>query len=424
MRPQETDRNDVDAILQNTLGGEPPREVEERLRARLAAFRDRLAGREAPPVRTRRFALRWVIPIPLAAALLVVLLLSRSAGPSLAEVIAHVRAARTLTFKMTTRVVLPTGGSMEMPYDCMVEGGKFRSVGPGGAVMIMDGQGKGLTLDPGTKMALALDTGARPPANGRPVAGNPGIGFLDGLRALQGSTAESLGRREIDGHQAVGFHVIGTSGMMSGSQPATIDWTIWADAQSGLPVRIEMGTSMMGVEGHTVMNNFVFDPQLDESLFSLDVPAGYTRQEVNVDVSQPKEADLLSALGEFAKTSGGAFPAMMKPAVSTADRMAQVSEISAQMAATIARSAALSGGRPSPEQMAAAIKVSTGLQRAVAFVDTLTPESQWRYSSEGVRLGDADKPLCWWRPAGSPTYRVIYGDLSVRDVPPDALPAK
>jgi outer membrane lipoprotein-sorting protein len=418
MSSQETERNDFDAVLQDALGGEPPREVERRLRERLTAFRGLLARGEAPAVRTRRHALRWAIPIPLAAALVAVLLMTRSAGPTFAEVIAKVRAAQTLTFKMSIQVVLPTGGSMEMPYDCMVDGAKFRSVGPGGVIMIMDGQGRGLTLDPGTKMALALDAGSRP------TAANPGIGFLDGLRALQGSTAEILGRREIDGHQAVGFHVIGTSGIMNGAQPATVDWTIWADAQSGLTVRIEMGSSVRGIEAHTVMNDFVFDPELDESLFSLNVPAGYTRQEVNVDMSQPKEADLLSALGEFAKTSGGTFPAMMKPAVSTADRMAQVSEISAQTAAALARSAAQSGGRPSPEQVAAAIKVSTGLQRAVAFVDALPPESKWHYSSAGVRLGDADKPLCWWLPAGSKTYRAVYGDLSVRDVAPDALPAK
>jgi hypothetical protein len=31
--------------------------------------------------------------------------------------------------------------------------------------------------------------------------------------------------------------------------------------------------------------------------------------------------------------------------------------------------------------------------------------------------------VCWYKPVGSQTYRVVYGDLSVRDVAPEDLPA-
>jgi len=41
---------------------------------------------------------------------------------------------------------------------------------------------------------------------------------------------------------------------------------------------------------------------------------------------------------------------------------------------------------------------------------------------EDVRLGDASKAVCWWKPAGSSVYRVVYGDLSIRDVAPGDLP--
>ena len=41
---------------------------------------------------------------------------------------------------------------------------------------------------------------------------------------------------------------------------------------------------------------------------------------------------------------------------------------------------------------------------------------------EDVEFGDADTPVCWWKPPGSKTYRVIYGDLSIRDVEPNDLP--
>jgi hypothetical protein len=34
---------------------------------------------------------------------------------------------------------------------------------------------------------------------------------------------------------------------------------------------------------------------------------------------------------------------------------------------------------------------------------------------KGVSFGAADMPIFWYRPKDSKNYRVIYGDLSVRD---------
>jgi hypothetical protein len=41
---------------------------------------------------------------------------------------------------------------------------------------------------------------------------------------------------------------------------------------------------------------------------------------------------------------------------------------------------------------------------------------------EDVKLGEASKAVCWWKPAGSKTYRVVYGDLGTRDIEPQNLP--
>jgi len=55
------------------------------------------------------------------------------------------------------------------------------------------------------------------------------------------------------------------------------------------------------------------------------------------------------------------------------------------------------------------------------FVMKLPAES-WRYAGENVKFGDAQTPVFWYQPAGSQMYRVIYGDLSVKDVAPEHLP--
>ena len=47
---------------------------------------------------------------------------------------------------------------------------------------------------------------------------------------------------------------------------------------------------------------------------------------------------------------------------------------------------------------------------------------EWHYAGKGVKLGDADKAIFWYRPEGSGTYRVIYGDLKAADVAPENLP--
>jgi len=56
------------------------------------------------------------------------------------------------------------------------------------------------------------------------------------------------------------------------------------------------------------------------------------------------------------------------------------------------------------------------------FAEALPAGSDWYYAGRDVKFGDAQKPIFWYRPAGSQTYRVIYGDLSVKGVPPEELP--
>jgi hypothetical protein len=56
--------------------------------------------------------------------------------------------------------------------------------------------------------------------------------------------------------------------------------------------------------------------------------------------------------------------------------------------------------------------------------DSIVAKS-FRYLGKGVKLGDKDRIVCWYKlkDAKDPrTYRVVYGDLSVKDVAPKDLP--
>ena len=55
-------------------------------------------------------------------------------------------------------------------------------------------------------------------------------------------------------------------------------------------------------------SDFAFNVDLDESLFSIEPPAGYTVQTVQVDASQPMEKDLITLLRQYSTLMNNAFP--------------------------------------------------------------------------------------------------------------------
>ena len=89
-----------------------------------------------------------------------------------------------------------------------------------------------------------------------------------------------LGAKVVDGKSTQGFRV------ENGTSPITV----WADRTSKLPVRIE--ATMAGPpQTQVVMTNYEFNIDLDESLFSLEIPAGYKVSESDIDVKPAKEND-------------------------------------------------------------------------------------------------------------------------------------
>jgi hypothetical protein len=52
----------------------------------------------------------------------------------------------------------------------------------------------------------------------------------------------------------------------------------------------------------------------------------------------------------------------------------------------------------------------------------MPPDYDATYTGKGVQLGQSNRPIFRYRPEGSKTYRVIYGDLTVKDVDPGRIP--
>lgn len=108
-----------------------------------------------------------------------------------------------------------------------------------------------------------------------------------GICNVSTDKAKKLPERTIDGKQAIGF-VIEEKGEKKGGT-VTVERTYWVDVKTKLPVRIEASyrsTDPKVADSDCVLRDFVFDAPLDESLFSTEIPAGYT-DVANKDAEKP-----------------------------------------------------------------------------------------------------------------------------------------
>ncbi|MBN1974790.1 MAG: hypothetical protein JW787_14210 [Sedimentisphaerales bacterium] len=203
---------------------------------------------------------------------------------------------------------------------------------------------------------------------------------------------EDLGQLEIDGRQAVGF--IATSPKM--------EVVLWADIKTAQPIRIEQ----RGQQMNAICKNFNFDVQMDDSFFSLDIPEDYRPVELQMDFTPGTEEEFIEGLRIRAEyINDGFFP----------------EDISIEY---FIRNTDIFGRKLDRLEVSDAEKlaISMNVQRHLMFIRFFEGQGKWFYAGMGVKLGDADKAIFWYKPKDSQTWRVIFGDLSAKDVTEGNLP--
>jgi hypothetical protein len=134
----------------------------------------------------------------------------------------------------------------------------------------------------------------------------------------------------------------------------------------------------------------------------MDPPPGYAVADTEFDLTSFSEEDLVVTLRLWAEqVLDGNFPERMK----LEDVMAAPIDVEKL-------------DLPVEEIM----QLGTQVARGYMFLHVLAQGDGYTYVGKGVKLGEADKPVFWYRPQGAETYRVIYGDLSAKDVAPEDLP--
>jgi hypothetical protein len=257
-------------------------------------------------------------------------------------------------------------------------------------VSIIDlGSGKILVLIAPTKEAVYID-----------LKGLPSIpnymerlrNVIAGLQEHPQFKVEKLGERDIAGQRLIGFR----------AKHPKAEITIWADPETALPVRIEQNEGQMNV----ICKNIQFDLAMEESLFSMDVPEGYKLQQTEIDLQGSTEQDFIEGLRVRAEVLGAG---QLPDSVAVEDYIKEAPAIGKKLGEL---------GLSEKEQADLGMK----LGRHLLFIRFFKGEGEWHYAGKGVKLGEADKAIFWYQPKDSPTYRVIYGDLSVKDVAPENLP--
>jgi hypothetical protein len=338
--------------------------------------------------------------------------------PAFADFVQPILKAKTVKYKVTTKWTSlsagMTGLTAEMQKELLEKGttdevmmlgaSRVRTVSQGliKTVYIWDGsQRKSLLLQPEAKLATVTNYADMPADKARsdrdPMAGIRSL-LLD-ARDTPGIKRESLGEKVIDGCRAIGFRIR--------KDAAVLD--LWGDPKTGAPIRIETSSTLIPNIMAT-MSDFVFNAEMDESLFSVEPPAGYevtVIQGHNSDAS-PEEKDLIAMFRCYGQWSGGRFPDLLE--------MTWINEktsLAEWMAANINQPPMAQRQQESADRQAK-------LQRGMTFVVSLPKEADVHYAGKGVSLGATHTPVFWYRPKDAKKYRVIYADLTVHesDTPP------
>jgi len=362
------------------------------------------AAQASAGLRIRRLIMKSPIAKVAVAAVVVVavvvgfnVFLGGGTGAAFAQVVEQLHNAQTLVYSLITMT-----GQDAMPTVrtdiAFKEPGLLRTSTADGYVTVVeatDAGVKGISIVPPMKEYLEFEFSFADVPDDSETG--PYVS-VEKLRALPAQADEALGRKQIDGRTLDGFRV--TEGDTT--------TTVWLDPKTGELARAEMEFA------HTpgmnlIMTDFQFDAPLDDSLFRLVPPAGYSRmeQEFQADMAEVGERDLIALLRMWSQwTTDKTFPPTL---IGT-----ELGKIVMQMGRE---------GRFADADAAGYDPAQQGqiMYRGFVFVGKL-PAGSWRYAGQNAAFGDATKPIFWYRPEGSPTYRVVYADLSVLDVTPEDLP--
>jgi hypothetical protein len=367
-----------------------PPQLGDRVKARALALADNPSEKVLQPTQTaastlkRRSVIREFTALAVAGLFALgvyVWLLNQSTSVAYAQAIQQLTSSAA--FRYTNSVYV---ADKNAPIDSHVwvaaDGRERREIGD--VVSISDPAGMPrLTLLQSSKKAIVNDTPIKIPDV------SPAHWLLQ-LKSRGDHPDKELGESTKDNRRCFGFSVnIGQS-----------VYAIWTDAATNDLVQIEFtGMPKGSPVVKSVMHDFQFDQQFDESLFSTSVPEGYSLIP-SVKPLEPIEPEqsLVEALQGYTKLSDGKFPKSIADAGEWA--------------------VFLSNTDTSSENM---LGISSRLGYFLPFL-TMLPKDDYDYLGDGKSTHDPKSIVFWYRKDGK--LRAIFNDLKIVDISEKDLPSK
>jgi len=190
-------------------------------------------------------------------------------------------------------------------------------------------------------------------------------------------------------------------------------WTVWIDPKTQSPIRVELEHPRQGQT--IIMTDIDFNPKFSQSEFDPNhIPVGYTLEKTQKGVvptlpaSPATEKDLIEGLRCLAGLLGGHFPKSLH----------FLPDIKQQLRDYVVENNIDVNSLPIGQLQTKTIVFDM-------FVKRLTDAPDYfdvHYTGDGVKLGDSDTVILWYRPLDTTNYHVIYGDLTVKETTPEDLP--
>jgi hypothetical protein len=234
------------------------------------------------------------------------------------------------------------------------------------------------------------------------------------LKAMLEYDYTELGRKEIDGVAAWGIEVsdpkLGAKmgSLMSGGMFDETTVQLWVDEEHELPIRINAtGSSKDGQTSmEMVYDNFQWDIEIKPALLKPEIPDDYELiLQGKWETGNEGEA-IIEVLRLFVEFADGKYPASLKTMT-----------VAKAIAPALKKKFPPGSPEPSKELLARFMMVD----RVGMMYTTLEKEGKEpAYYGDKVTAESADAVLFRWK-MGDDKYRVVFGDLSTRDVTREEL---
>jgi outer membrane lipoprotein-sorting protein len=373
------------------------------------------------------YIMRSKMPKLAAAAVLIIAVLigidmfSDTGGVAWAELVEHVEKIKTVAYQMKMKMKGMPGMPEDQPLNINMQANLAYDVGfyidshthvddkdISGKTYILFDEGALVTVIPQEKKYIRMNLTDELLAEMKKENGDPRAT----LKEMMKQEYIELGRDVINGVDVEGIEVtdMKEGPLMRGAMFDEFAFRVWVDVETELPVQMTMkGSADNGeVVMDITMDNFEWDVEIDPAELEPNIPGDYELlAEAEVGMSNSAE-DIVETLRFFAEFTDGKYPSSMTG-------MTVVKELGEALRAKFA------GQEPGEERMKEIMGKIVKLQTiGMAYATMVKDGNEPAYYGDKVTAEFPHAVLMRWKITDD-TYKVIFGDLSTKDVTPEEL---